>query len=114
LEFCGGPASAPTLERRFLLVKPAPENDRFTYDVLDTSRENLEAMVTERDIADTDNVSRERYEVPFDIPYGTSWMWVAHRTPVLRVPGVVTAVVLICVLFVAGGLVSERSWLKKR
>src|SRR5687767_1472261 len=69
------------LERRFLLVNPAPDRDRIEYDLLDTSRTNLEALVREPDVADTDRVSREGFTVPLDVPYGTSWMWLAHRTP---------------------------------
>lgn len=102
------PERRTELERRFLLVERRPEEDRFTYDLLDTSRSNLEALVLDADVADTDRVSRERFEVPFDIPYGTSWMWVAHRLRVLRMPGVVESIVLMCVTVVAAGVVSER------
>jgi hypothetical protein len=98
------------LERRFLLVNPASFEDRMTYDLLDTSRWNVEALVVERDIADTDRVDRVHYTIPFDIPYGSGWMWVAHRTPVLRIPGVVNGIVLVCaaVLVVAAVDVMRR------
>ena len=86
------------LERRFLLVNRAPERERFEYDLLDTSRGNIQALVHERDVADTDRVSQEHFVVPFDIPYGTSWMWVAYRTPILRTPGVVPGVLVTCVV----------------
>jgi hypothetical protein len=90
------PGRRAELERRFLLVNPAPFEDRLTYDLLDTSRGNVEALVKERDIADTDRVDRVNYTIPFSIPYGSSWMWAAHRTSVLRIPGVVSGIVLVC------------------
>jgi hypothetical protein len=90
------PGRRAELERRFLLINPAPFEDRLTYDLLDTSRRNVEALVNERDIADTDRVDRVNYTIPFYVPYGSSWMWVAHRTPVLRVPVVVNGMVLVC------------------
>jgi hypothetical protein len=95
------------LERRFLLVNPVRENDRLMYDLLDTSGENLRALVFEPDVADTDRVSRPRHELPFDVPYGQSWMWVAHRTPLLRIPGVVPAIAGAAVLLFAGGAAAE-------
>ena len=109
------PSRREELERRFLLVNPEPERDRFEYDLLDTSRANIEALVREPDVADTDRVSRERFTVPLDIPYGTSWMWVAHRTPVLRIPGVVGALVGVCVLGLVAGIAGElRRRLRRR
>jgi hypothetical protein len=95
------------LERRFLLVNPGRENDRLMYDLLDTSRHNIEALIFEPDVADTDRISRPRYEVPFDIPYGESWMWVAHRTPVLRMPGAVPMVVGASIVLLVAGLLGE-------
>jgi len=94
------------LERRFLLVNPAFENDRRLYDLLDTRQSNLKALIFEPDVADTDRISRPRYEVPFDVPYGQSWMWVAHRTPVLRIPGAVEVVAAAAVVSLVAGLVA--------
>jgi hypothetical protein len=108
------PSRREELERRFLLVNPEPERDRFEYDLLDTSRANIEALVREPDVADTDRVSRERFTVPLDVPYGTSWMWVAHRTPVLRIPGVVGALVAVCVLVLVVGIAGELRWRLRR
>ena len=90
------PARRQELERRFLLVDPQVDRDRVEYDLLDTSRQNIEALVREPDVADTDRVGRERFSVPLDVPYGTRWMWVAHRTPILRIPGVISGVVIVC------------------
>jgi hypothetical protein len=94
------------LERRFLLVNPARENDRLMYDLLDTRRSNIEALVFEPDVADTDRISRPRYEVPFDVPYGQSWMWVAHRTPLLRMPGAVETMTGVAIVLLVAGLVA--------
>lgn len=109
-----GPERRAALERRFLLVNAGVDADRLAYDLLDTSRSNLEALVNEPDAADTDRISRERFEVPFDIPYGEHWMWVAHRTPVLRTPGVVGGIVAASVLLLVGGLVAEGRWRRRR
>ena len=54
------------------------------YDLLDTSRRNIQALVRDPAAADTNDIDRETYEVPFETPYGERWMWVAHRTPLLR------------------------------
>ena len=95
------PERRADLENRFLLVNPHPFEDRLTYDLLDTSRDNVEALVNERDIQDTDRVDRVGFTIPPDTPYGASWMWVAHRLPVLRTPGVIEIVVLTCAIVFA-------------
>ena len=102
------------LERRFLLVNPAADGDRVEYDLLDTSRDNVEALVREPDVFDTDRISRERLTVPLDVPYGTSWMWIAHRTPVLRISGVVGAIVAVCAAATAAWLAGELRWSRRR
>jgi hypothetical protein len=102
------------LERRFLLVNPGYEGDRLMYDLLDTSRDNLEALIFEPDVADTDRISRPRYEVPFDIPYGTSWMWVAHRTPVLRIRNAATVIAAAAAVLLGAGLVVEWRWWRRK
>jgi hypothetical protein len=101
------PERRQELERRFLVVNPATDRDRVEYDLLDTSRDNVEALVREPDVLDTDRVSRERFTLPLDVPYGTSWMWVAHRTPVLRIPGVVGAIAAVCAAAILAWLAGE-------
>ena len=98
------PERRAELERRFLLVNPVPYEDRLLYDLLDTSRGNVEALVKQREIADTDRVDRVRYTIPFEIPYGASWMWAAHRTPMLRIPGVIDGIVLVCLAVLAAAV----------
>jgi len=108
------PARREELERRFLLVNPAPDRDRVEYDLLDTSRANVEALVREPDVADTDRVSREGFTLPLDVPYGTSWMWIAHRTPVLRVSGVVGGIVAVCAAVLVAAVAAELRWRIRR
>jgi hypothetical protein len=94
------------LERQFLLVRPRPESPRtIDYDLLDTSWDNVVAILRHPEVDDTRGFRQQPYEVPFDAPYGESWMWVAHRIPGLRVPGVPRAIVITSGLVLAGGLV---------
>jgi hypothetical protein len=98
-------AQRAALERRFLLVKPAADEPRtFRYDLLDVSRSNLEAIVGEPAIEDIGNIDRHSLAFPADYPYGTSWMWLAHRIPVLRMRGVVPALAGVCVVVVVLGI----------
>lgn len=73
------------LERRYRLSNPrAPQNRSIAYDLLDTSHGNVEALVRDPEVADTQDVDRDEYEVPFDTAYGERWMWLADRTPGVR------------------------------
>ena len=108
------PERRQELERRFLLVNPGVEGDRIEYDLLDTSRENVEALVREPDVFDTDRVGREHFVLPLDVPYGTSWMWVGHRIPVLRIPGVVSAIVGFCAVATVAWLTGELRRSRRR
>ena len=81
------PAARAGLERTFLLVdRVAHEGSTrtFRYDLLDTSRSNLEALVTHPAVEDTDDIDRVNYVMRADCPYGERWMWVGHRIPILR------------------------------
>jgi hypothetical protein len=105
------PARRAALERRFLLVNPVPAGKLLKYDLLDPSRENITALVNEADITDTESIDRREHALPIDFTYGKSWMWIRHRTPVLRIPGVVEGIVLVCVAVVgARALHVARAW----
>lgn len=103
------------LERQFRLVRPVPFEDRLSYDLLDTSGPNVAALIDERDIQDTDRVDRENRAIPPDVPYGASWMWIAHRLPILRNPGVVEGILIACaaMLAIALGALAE-GWRVRR
>ena len=49
-------------------------------------------------------MSRTLFVAPPDIDYGQSWMWIAHRIPGLRAPGIVEAIVMTCVIALVGGV----------
>jgi hypothetical protein len=97
-------ARQAALERKYLLSNGrAPMGRSIAYDLLDTRRSNIEALVRDPDVADTHDIDRERYEIPFDKPYGERWMWVAHRMPGLRDARVRWAlVVVLCAMAIAG------------
>jgi hypothetical protein len=81
------PSTRTELERTFLLVDPAAHEGStriFQYDLLDTSQSNIEALVMHPAVEDTDEIDRHHYVVPADAPYGSRWMWVAHRIPLVR------------------------------
>jgi hypothetical protein len=63
------------LERRFRLVNGVPTGTTFRYDLLDTRRTNIEALIKDPNAEDTESVSRTLFEAPPDIEYGQSWMW---------------------------------------
>lgn len=82
------------LERRYLLVYTEDAPEAWTrYDLLDTRRVNIAALVRDPDAADTTDIDREAMTVPFHVEYGQAWMWAAHRTPGLRQPGARRAVI---------------------
>ena len=76
------------LEHHYRLVEPsAPQGLSFSYVLLDTSRRNIEALVKDPEAADTNDIDRRRFEVPFETTqYSRRIMWVADRIPGLRQP----------------------------
>lgn len=81
------PQQQAGLERKYLLSNgraPMADGRSIAYDLLDTRRSNVEALVRDPVVADTNDIDRDNYEVPFEAAYGDRWMWLAHRTPVLR------------------------------
>jgi hypothetical protein len=95
-------ARRAALERKFLLVNPSPQERRTVrYDLLDTSRSNLKAILDNPAVEDTTDIDRVSFSLPADYPYGSSWRWIAHRTPLLRIPGVVEGLVGVCAVVLA-------------
>jgi hypothetical protein len=76
------------LEWKYRLVDPgAPQGLSYAYLLKDTTRSNIRALVKDPAVADTGDIDREQ----FDIPWATEqesrqWMWVADRTPIIRRP----------------------------
>jgi hypothetical protein len=93
------------LERKYLLSSgrdPIPQGS-IAYDLLDTSRPNIKALVEDATIADTNDIDRDTYSVPFETDYGEEWMWIAHRTPGIRDVRVRTSVIVALVIMAVGG-----------
>jgi hypothetical protein len=94
------------LENRLRLVRPEFLRGRtYQYDLLDTSRENVGTLVLDPEVENTGGVDRQRYAFSADYEYGGSWMWVAHRVPVLRTRGVVEGIAGVCVLVLGAAVV---------
>src|SRR4051812_29684548 len=76
------------LARRYLLVEKrsqaADARQSFAYDLLDTRPANIEALVTDPEIADTNDVDRDHFRIRAAADQGAGWTWVAYRTPGLR------------------------------
>lgn len=76
------------LERRYMLANgqdPHPDSPRsVAYDLLDTSRRNVRALVQDPDVADTNDIDRELYVVSPDASPSSSRVWLANRLPGLR------------------------------
>jgi hypothetical protein len=92
-------------ERRYLLVLQETTADGWTrYDLLDTGRRNIEALVRDADASDTTDLDRDAMAVPFHADYGKSWVWAAYRMPGLREPGVLGGVIggLVGMVLLAG------------
>ena len=97
------------LERKYLLVNGrAPTGRSIAYDLLDTRHDNIKALVLDPDVADTNDIDRHQFEVPFDFAYGEGWMWVADRTPVLRNARFRWTLIVILVAMAVLGLRQER------
>jgi hypothetical protein len=78
------------LEHRYRLIDPAaPQGLSYSYVLMDTSRKNIMTMIKDPEVADTDDVDRENFEVSFwTAAYSRERMWVADRVPVSRQPAV--------------------------
>jgi hypothetical protein len=76
------------LARLYLLVdkrSQAPDaRQSFAYDLLDTRPANIEAIVRDPEVADTNDVDRDQFRIRAVADHGAGWTWVAYRTPGLR------------------------------
>ena len=71
------------LERKYLLVNrrsPHPDEPRsLAYDLLDTSHANIEALLADPAIVDTNDIDDQWARVRLGTAYGDEWMWVADQ-----------------------------------
>jgi len=95
------------LERQYRLTDPvAPEGLSYAYLLMDTSRRNIEALVKDPEVADTNDIDRRKFEIPWTTAQARNrYTWVAERIPGLRQPIVRWAVVSILAAMAAYGLV---------
>jgi hypothetical protein len=103
------------LERRYRLVDPLPhEGVSYLYLLMDTSRANIEALVRDPEAADTDDIDRRRFEIPWTAPESRIRnLWVADRLPGLRQPPVrwiVIAILAAMAAFGGVGVLTRINW----
>ena len=96
------------LERMYLLVDgtvPSPESPRsIAYSLLDPRRQNIQALVNDPNIEDTQYIDRDRYQLTPDAETSERHMWVAHRLPGFRHPAVQWIVIVALAAVAAVGL----------
>ena len=98
-----------SLERKYLLVNregPHPDARRsFGYALLDTRRSNIEALVKDSAVFDTNDIEDEegQFYVRLGTAYSDRWMWVAHRVPLLRYARVRWVLIAALALMVLAG-----------
>ena len=104
------------LERKYLLSnRRAPHSEQplsLAYDLLDTRRSNIEALLENPAVADTNDIDDEWARVRLGTAYDDGWMWVAHRTPLLRygwIRWTLIAVLTAMALFGVRGLLARQA-----
>lgn len=101
------PERRAQLEADFRLIHAELiEGNSWAYDFLDTSGRNIQALVQHPDVADTHEIDRQAFVVRPEAPDGDSRMWLAHRTPGLRRPGTLRAVIVVLLLLLGGSLIA--------
>ncbi len=102
------PARRADIERRFRLVRPHDEVGRtVSYDLLDTSAGNIRALLEQEEVEDSGRFDPRTHTVRPDAPYGTSWIWIGNRLPLLRIRWVTPGIVAVCAGILAYALVRE-------
>ena len=78
-------AQQEALERKYMLSnRRAPMSGSLAYDLLDTTHDNIEALLKDPAVVDTNDIDDEWARVRLGTDYGDEWLWVADRTPLLR------------------------------
>lgn len=103
------------LEQKYMLFsgRDVIAHGSIAYDLLDTSRANIKALIDDPAVVDTNDIDREASAIPFDTEYGLGWMWVAHRTAGLRDARVRSLVIVAFVTMAVGGF-AVASFLRHR
>ena len=101
------------LERKYMLSNRRSPLDRsIAYDLLDTRHSNIEALIKDPAVEDTNDIDDQWAQVRLGTAYGDRWMWAAHRTPLLRygeVRWVLILTLAATALFGLQGLLRSRS-----
>lgn len=94
------------LERKYRLTDPAaPEGLSYSYVLMDTSRRNIEALVKDPEAADTNDIDRRKFAIPWTTAESRVRVtWVAERIPGLRQPPVRWALVGVLAAMLGFGL----------
>lgn len=93
------------LEQKYMLSnRRAPVSGSLAYDLLDTTRANIESLLKDPAVIDTNDIDDEWARVRLGTAYGDRWMWVADRTPLLRDHEVRWGVILTLAAMAAIGL----------
>lgn len=103
------------LEWTYRLEEPsAPQGLSYSYVLMDTRTTNIRALVKDPDVADTDDIDRAKFEIPWETANESRrFMWVADRIPVLRQPVARWLLIASLALMVAAGtraLVAAANW----
>ncbi len=73
------------LERKYMLYnRRAPQSGSLAYDLLDTTHDNIEALLKDPAVVDTNDIDDQWARVRLGTAHDDEWMWVADRTPLLR------------------------------
>jgi hypothetical protein len=100
------PDRRAALERTFGLARGRdPEGRTITYDILDIRSSNIAALLAQPEVEDTGYIDRRTNVVPANAPFGRGGMWIGTRLPVLRIYGVVPAIVVTSLVVLAWALV---------
>ena len=103
-----GLARQAALERAYMLSNrrsPHEEQPRsLAYDLLDTRRSNIEALLKDPAVEDTNDIDDEWARVRFGTAHDDEWLWLAHRTPLIRYPEIRWTILLTLAAMAAYGL----------
>ncbi len=82
-------AERESRERRYLLVNPEQLRETWwAYDLLETSPENIRALVTDPAVVDTQELDQLGMRIAYNAGPGKATRWAAQKVPGLRQPAV--------------------------